>query len=121
MMNSMFAYCGLTCDNCPIYLATWEPDKERQQAMRVSIAQICREIYGMNLQPSDINDCDGCRAISGRLFFGCSNCAIRQCASEKAIESCAFCEKYPCPKLQKTLIQEPEAQTRLNELRNKKP
>lgn len=40
-MEIMLAYCGLTCDSCPIHLATLEQDKSRQQTMRESIAEQC--------------------------------------------------------------------------------
>ncbi|NJK87886.1 MAG: hypothetical protein HC906_19900 [Bacteroidales bacterium] len=53
--------CGLICDTCPVHLATFEPDKSRQQIMRESIAEIVL-----------------------RLFSGCVNCEIRKCASLSA-------------------------------------
>lgn len=55
-MNNMIAYCRLVCDSCPIYLATLEQNKSRQEAMRISIAGLCSEHYGMNLQADDITD-----------------------------------------------------------------
>jgi hypothetical protein len=61
-METMIAYCGLNCYTCPIHLATNEPDQIKQQKMRESIAELCTKQYGMNLQPEDITDCDGCRA-----------------------------------------------------------
>ena len=67
-MNGMMAYCGLDCRNCPIHLATLEQDKTRQQEMRISIARICKEKYGMDLRAEDIADCDGCRSNTGRIF-----------------------------------------------------
>lgn len=120
-MNKMIAYCGLNCDTCPIHLATLEQDKSSQQKMRVSIARLCFEQYGMKLQPEDINDCDGCRTDKGRLFSGCRNCEIRKCASQRNLESCAYCSEYICDILKEFLLHEPSAQTRLEEIRNTKP
>jgi hypothetical protein len=108
-MNKMMAYCGLTCDSCPIYLATIELDKSHQQEMRVSIARLCYEQYGMKLKPEDITDCDGCRS-----------CEIRKCASQRNIENCAYCPEYLCDKLKEFLSHEPDAQNRLEEIRNTK-
>ncbi len=116
-MEKMIAYCGLLCDSCPIHLATLQKDKFLRQTMRASIAEQCSRQYGLNLQPEDITDCDGCRANTGRLFSGCLTCEIRKCAIRKNIESCAYCTDYPCKKLKKHFLLEPGAQKRLEELR----
>jgi hypothetical protein len=116
-MKTMLAYCGLTCDSCPIYLATLEQDKSNQQTMRERIAEQCSEIYGMNMRPEDVTDCDGCRADTGRLFSGCMKCRIRKCARRHDIESCACCGDYACKKLKEHFTLDPDAQTRLEEIR----
>jgi len=119
-METLIAYCGLRCDTCPIHLATHEQDMSQQQTMRKSIAEQCSKIYGMNLQPEDITDCDGCRANTGRIFSGCLNCEIRKCASEKNIDSCAFCNNYACEILEKHFLLDPSAKIRLEEIRQRK-
>jgi len=116
-METTIAYCGLKCDTCPIHLATLEPDRLQRQTMRESIAKLCSTQYGMNIQPEDITDCDGCRANSGRLFSGCLSCEIRECAIRKNIESCAFCSDYACTTLQEHFLNDPDAQTWLEEIR----
>ncbi len=113
----MIAYCGLKCDTCPILLATLEQDKSRQLIMRQSIARECSKLYGMNIDDQDVNDCDGCLSNSGRLFYSCINCEIRKCATERVIESCAFCNEYSCDKLMNIFSQEPDAKIRLDEIR----
>jgi len=113
----MIAYCGLTCENCPIHLATIEPDNSRQQAMRESIAEQCSKLYGMKLRPEDINDCDGCSLNTGRLFSGCLKCEIRICASQKNIQSCANCPEYVCDKLKVFFSGAPDAFNLLEEIR----
>ncbi len=113
----MIAYCGLACDTCPIHLATLEQDLSKRQTMRVAIAQMCREQYGMNVQLQDITDCDGCRSETGRLFSGCANCEIRSCAVNRKLTSCAFCPDYPCDKLLKHFETDPTAQARLEMFR----
>jgi hypothetical protein len=114
----MIAYCGLTCDTCPVHLATLEQDVLKRQTLRIDIAQKCREHYGMNLQPHDITDCDGCRSGTDRLFSGCVNCEIRGCAIDRELTSCAFCDDYGCEKLLKHFKADPSAQARLEILRN---
>jgi hypothetical protein len=115
-MDRMIAYCGLACDTCPIHLATLEKDDLKRRRMRVSIARLCAEMYGMDLRAADITDCDGCRA-GGRLFAGCQDCEIRACAEGRGIESCGSCSEYPCDLLEPHLTENPAARTRLETLR----
>ena len=117
-MPRSIAYCGLSCDTCPIHLATLEPDPLLQQEMRISIARQCTEQYRMNLLAEDITDCDGCRANSVRLFSGCTNCLIRPCAISKQVINCAYCREYACDKLEAFFKQDPEAKRRLEEIRH---
>lgn len=116
-MDIMTAYCGLACESCMIHLATLQQNQSKQQSMRESIAEQCSTIYSMKLQAKDITDCDGCRAPSGRLFSGCNQCKIRQCAISKNIESCAFCVDYICERLQEHFLLDPEAHKRLEQMR----
>lgn len=117
-METIIAYCGLRCDTCPIYMATLEENESRQRALRESIAEECSELYGMNIKPGDITDCDGCRAGNERIFPGCLKCEIRKCAGKKRIDSCAYCDDYPCEMLRKNFSLDPGAQKRLEEIRH---
>lgn len=117
-MNTTIAYCGLECATCPIHLATVEKDLLHQKVMRESIAKQINQIYNTDLQPEDVNDCDGCRSDSGKLFSGCLNCEIRKCASSRNIENCAYCPDYSCDILDKFLEKEPQAKLHLDEIRN---
>jgi hypothetical protein len=114
----MIAYCGLLCDRCPIHLATLETDKSKQAAMRIEIAAICNEKYGMSLKAADVNDCDGCRAGTGRIFSGCMACEIHKCAEQKNLENCAACSDYPCEILERFFHDDPDAQGRLEAIRS---
>ena len=117
-MKSLIAFCGLDCSTCPIHLATHEPDKSRQQSMRESIAELCTKQYGINVRLEEVTDCDGCPADSGRLFSGCVNCKIRECAIRRNLKSCASCIDYACEKLLEFFVHDPEAQTRLEQIRS---
>lgn len=110
-MSEMIAYCGLVCNACPIYLATRTANKEEQARMRVEIARLCKEQYGMNLELADITDCDGCRTEGKRLFSGCKDCPIRNCAKPKGTENCAYCSEYACENLEAFFAKEPVAKT----------
>jgi hypothetical protein len=113
----VIAFCGLNCRTCPIHLATLEPDHSRRHAMRIDIARICTEQYGMNLRPEDVSDCDGCRSFSGRLFSGCLDCEIRKCAIDRKLTSCAYCVDFTCPTLGRHFQLDPDARIRLEAAR----
>jgi len=118
-MSEALSYCGLVCTTCPIYLATREVNKEEQTKKRTDIARMCKEQYGMKFELSDITDCDGCRTKGGRLFSGCNNCVVRECAKQKAIENCAYCSEYICQKLESFFVTDPAAKSRLDEVKNR--
>ncbi len=116
-MAQMLAFCGLTCDTCPIYLATREENKEKQLRMRMEIIQLCKEHYGVQYQLKDITDCDGCRTEGGRLFSSCKTCVIRKCAGKRKIENCAQCAEYACKELLAFFETDPDAKARLDAIR----
>ena len=116
-MNELLSYCGLVCTTCPIYVATREGKKEEQRKQRIEIANVCREQYGLNYELADITDCDGCRADNGRIFSGCIQCTIRDCAKQKAVETCSHCKEYVCRKLEAFFVHDAAAKTRLDALR----
>lgn len=116
-MTEMISYCGLTCQTCPIYLATRQENKEEQLRMRSEIVKLCKEHYGINYRLEDITDCDGCRTEGGRLFSACKSCQIRKCAREKEVENCAHCTEYACEKLEAFFGTDPAAKTRLDEIK----
>lgn len=118
-MNSLTAYCGLDCATCPIHVATLEEDPARKRRMRIEIARLCSEQYGMHLSLQEITDCDGCVSPTGRLFSGCAKCDIRKCAIGRRCTSCAFCADYACGKLLKHFETDPQAQARLESIRGK--
>lgn len=115
-MTSAISYCGLVCKTCPIHIATREENEEKQLQMRADVARMCREHYHKNYEAKDIIDCDGCRA-GGRLFFYCKDCPIRNCATEKKVETCAHCDQYACAQLEAFFANDPSARTRLDEIR----
>ncbi len=116
-MNETISYCGLICKGCPIYLASKEEDQTKKQQMINDIISACREIYGINYNFEDINDCDGCKSESGIIFFGCRNCNIRKCAIEKGIDNCSYCDEYACEDLLAIFKTDREAKIRLENFR----
>jgi hypothetical protein len=110
--KKLIAACGLICSECPAYIATQKND----DALRAETARKWSEMFKSDIKPTDIN-CDGCPGDSGRLFNYCSTCAIRKCAREKKLATCASCPEYSCQKLDEFLAQVPEARKVLEELR----
>jgi hypothetical protein len=87
----MIAYCGINCSDCQIRLAT----KADSEESRIEVAKAWSQKFGWNLKPADIN-CEGCLSEGGRLFNYCETCGVRQCAGQKAVETCADCAEYGC-------------------------
>lgn len=117
-MNKHLAYCGIMCNGCPVYWVTREDDPEKQKIMKAEMARISKERYGLEVDIEAITDCDGCRAIDGRLLATCGDCKIRNCAQEKDIDNCAHCGDYPCDNLEQLFKHEPAARNRLDVIRS---
>jgi hypothetical protein len=113
--KKVIASCGLTCSECPAYIATQKND----DALRAETAKKWSEMFKADIKPADIN-CDGCPSDSPRLFSYCAVCEIRKCAREKKVATCASCPEYACEKLDKFLAQAPEARAALEALRKTK-
>ncbi|MGC8494894.1 MAG: DUF3795 domain-containing protein, partial [Syntrophobacteraceae bacterium] len=94
-MDKMIAFCGLTCTECPAFLAT----KENSDEKRRQVAQLWSKEYKADIKPHDIN-CEGCLSKDGQLFSHCSVCAVRRCGLEKHHTNCGSCDEYDsCRKL----------------------
>jgi Protein of unknown function (DUF3795) len=113
--GKMIAYCGLSCSDCPTFIATQKNDDK----MREETAKKWSAMFHQDIKPADIN-CDGCPTSSTRLFNYCGMCEIRKCAKEKGVKNCAYCGDYPCEKLTAFLKNAPEAKVVLEEIRKQK-
>lgn len=116
-MESILSYCGLICSGCPISWATNEKDKKLKEKMKVEIARMSNEMYKTSFTSKDIIDCDGCKE-SGRLFTGCVNCNIRNCANAKNLMNCAHCDDYICSDLEQFFKENNDAKIRLEFVRS---
>jgi len=112
--KKMIAYCGITCTECPAYIATQKDDDQ----LRAETAKKWSELFKASIKPEEIN-CDGCAADSERLFNQVRVCEIRKCARSKNIENCAYCADFACAKLTELFGFLPEARTTLEEIRKK--
>ncbi len=94
-MNKQIAYCGLNCEKCDAYIAT----KNDDQALREKSARLWSQLNNATILPEHIN-CDGCRMEGQKTVYCSPLCPIRQCATEKGVETCGQCmEMETCEKL----------------------
>jgi hypothetical protein len=114
MMEKIISYCGITCSECPAFLATQtNSDSERKR-----VAELWTKEYSHEFKSSDIN-CDGCTSNSKRVFTYCTICGIRKCGTEKQVKNCAFCADYPCEKVLQVHSASTKAKETLDNIRNK--
>ena len=111
-MNDMIAYCGLECHQCGAFLATRDDDDVKRQ----EVAELWSREFNSDIQPRDIN-CLGCRSEGEILFNHCNVCEIRKCGRERGLSNCAYCEEYPCKKLEEFFDMVPDSRIRLDNIR----
>jgi len=111
-VETIVAYCGITCSDCPTFKAT----KTNDDAERRRVAELWTKEYGRPFKPKDIN-CDGCLTTGTRIFNYTGICEIRKCGQGRKVQNCAYCEDYKCEKLAKLHEQAPKAKQILDELR----
>jgi len=113
-MAEILAYCGMDCGICPVYRATQADD----DAAREKAASFFSKLFNTDIPLQAIN-CDGCTAITGKLFGHCDSCEVRACARARDLDICAQCPEYSCEKLDRQLAQIPipQPRERLEEIR----
>ncbi len=99
MAESMIAYCGLDCAECPAHLA-WKNDDDKLREKQA-------EEWGSPdypLEAADIN-CVGCKVDAEPKFKFCKTCSVKSCGNEHGVETCAHCDDYGCDTLEGWLAQ----------------
>jgi hypothetical protein len=102
------SYCGLLCNECPVYLATKENDEIKKEKLAKEYS-----FENMVFTKEDIN-CFGCFSEKTKDSKMCSNCPIMNCAKNKEIKNCGYCIEYPCDIINKHLPQESSNRKRLD-------
>lgn len=104
-----FAYCGLNCKECAVYLASVSQNTEEQ-------ARLAKE-YSTETCKFEKEDlyCLGCHSdtVSEKM---CAACEIRNCGMEKSCQSCAECGNFPCSILETYLREKPDLLNHLKQL-----
>lgn len=111
-METIIGICGLECTSCPAYIARLKDDDE----LRKKTAQEWSKAFSSEIKPEDIN-CVGCLPVDGVHIGYSSICEIRKCGFGKKVENCAYCDEYICEKLEKFFKNAPDAQKRLDAIK----
>ena len=114
-MEKMIAFCGLSCSGCDAFPAN---RNKMTLAERKTVAEKWSQLYGHGhtIKPEEMQ-CGGCLSTGGKLWSRCRNCEIRQCGFEKQVKNCAWCDDYPCEKLNEIFIIAPTAKDSLEKIR----
>jgi hypothetical protein len=98
-MEPLIAFCGVSCEQCPAYVATQAGD---EPLLAEVLAEWRAFFQAPHITLADIL-CDGCPTEGGRLNGYCRQCAIRPCALGRGLSSCAHCDDYACDELSRLL------------------
>jgi hypothetical protein len=108
----LLAYCGLSCAQCPAYIATQTDDQELRTKTATEWSS-----ESFTVSPDELY-CDGCSTTAGKRWTWCNQCTVRACASERQVTTCAACPDYGCDTLESFLqMAGTEARQRLEALR----
>jgi len=111
-MEKLIGGCGLTCNECPAYVATQANDTEAIEKMAAeALAQL-----GVEMDPAKAW-CDGCLTASDRKCGHTSECEVRACVVERGRANCAHCEDYSCEIIDKFAENAPDARKGLEAIR----
>jgi hypothetical protein len=101
------AYCGLNCEECPVFQATRNRDEvhKRWLAAEYSSEQLCFSTRDMT--------CYGCHSQQRLESRMCQGCQLRACASSRLVENCAHCRDFPCNLIERFVPIETDARTAL--------
>jgi hypothetical protein len=91
-MEEMIGYCGYNCHMCGA--------RSDDPVVRERLVDGWRRIFGHQQYTAESVRCDGCRS-DGRVAD--TGCAARPCAKSQKMDSCAFCDQFPCAKVRHLL------------------
>jgi hypothetical protein len=104
-MDKMLSLCGYRCDLCAA--------RSDDPAVRQKLVDGWRKYLGHQMYTSENVRCDGCKS-DGKLAD--KTCPVRPCAMEKGLDSCAYCDEFPCDKLKGLICSREKFVARLGEI-----
>jgi hypothetical protein len=84
----MIGYCGYNCHLCAA--------RSEDPVIRQKLVDGWRKLFGHQNYTAENVKCDGCPS-DGKVAD--RQCKARPCAKERGLESCAYCNEFPCDKL----------------------
>lgn len=113
MSAEIIAKCGLICTGCESYLATLSDDLPALTKMAEEASKKLNTAFTWE----DCR-CFGCQGEGKKIGY-CDSCAVRTCAQERGVETCAHCDDYGCEKISTFLEIAPQAKQGLAMIRAK--
>ena len=109
------SYCGLLCNECPVYIATKNNDNEMKTKLAVDYSnEYCA------FEQADMN-CEGCFSIKNKDNKMCGGCKIRNCAEVKNYQkNCGNCLDYPCSLIEEFCSVGCDSRARLDNISSRK-
>jgi hypothetical protein len=92
--KALVGTCGGYCKGCTDYLVYINNNEN----MKRKLAEEFSKQFNMDIKPENIG-CLGCHGSIHKPW--CASCYIRQWTKEKGLLTCAFCDEFPCEKLEK--------------------
>ena len=105
------SYCGLLCNDCPVYIATKNNDGEMKAKLAVDYSN-----ENCKFEQANMN-CEGCFSIKNSDSKMCGACKIRNCAEVKNYQkNCGNCPDYPCDIIEEFCSADCESRARLDNI-----
>ncbi len=102
------AYCGLLCQECPLYMATMNHDSAAKEKLAIECSTETIKFT------ADDMTCEGCFSVLNDKSRMCGDCEIRNCAKVKAVLHCGACASYPCEVVDRRIPNDSANRARLN-------
>lgn len=84
-------YCGLLCNECPLYIATKNDNEETKAKLAIEYSN-----EHCTFTKEDMN-CEVCYSVKNNDSKMCGDCKIRNCSEGKNnLKNCGYCSSYPC-------------------------
>ncbi len=106
----ILAYCGIYCNECPIYIST-----KKQNKIDCSLEKKKGAVLTGLFTAGEAN-CYGCSSFRSDANDLCARCEVRRCAQNKGIENCGLCNEYPCDLVEQSISTSLKNRKRLDEI-----
>lgn len=107
-MADVIAHCGFKCNLCLIYRENLKKDEQNRKKFRDGV----EKYYGDKLTLKECY-CDGCLTDDSENPVRITkDCDIRPCVIVRNIKNCAYCDQYPCKRVEKKFVERRKVEER---------